>query len=237
LRHERYFAQIRAANSETEIKMDAADMRQGQSSSAVLIGRFQPFHLGHAWLLAQALQGGRQAIVLIGSAGMARSVKNPFTVAEREAMVLADLSPVQRARVCCYGLPDCGDDAQWVQAVRAQVRAAESAGAADGEQGGGFTAEDRPAQPPVLLGHFKDESSYYLRLFPEWTLQSVQSFRHINATDIRAQYFAAPACGQADFAALPPGTLAFLKAFAQSADYRALAQAAQHAQALKKPRI
>src|SRR4051812_5559138 len=46
---------------------------------AVLIGRFQPFHQGHAGLLAKALAVAPKVVVVLGSSFHARSAKNPFT--------------------------------------------------------------------------------------------------------------------------------------------------------------
>lgn len=46
--------------------------------AAVLIGRFQPFHNGHAALLAKALETAPRVIVVLGSAFAARNAKNPF---------------------------------------------------------------------------------------------------------------------------------------------------------------
>src|SRR6185369_8381910 len=44
---------------------------------AVVIGRFQPFHRGHAALLGHALEVAPSVLVVIGSAGAPRLVKNP----------------------------------------------------------------------------------------------------------------------------------------------------------------
>ena len=52
----------------------------------VFIGRFQPFHKGHLAVIEAGLEQADQLIVLCGSAHQARSVRNPWTVAEREAM-------------------------------------------------------------------------------------------------------------------------------------------------------
>jgi len=51
------------------------------------IGRFQPFHIGHYEVLIQALSMADTVLVLIGSAGKPRSIKNPWTYDERENMV------------------------------------------------------------------------------------------------------------------------------------------------------
>lgn len=43
----------------------------------VFIGRFQPFHKGHAKVLRQALESASQVIILAGSAHQPRSTRNP----------------------------------------------------------------------------------------------------------------------------------------------------------------
>ncbi|MBG6222322.1 cytidyltransferase-like protein [Janthinobacterium sp. CG_23.4] len=68
------------------------------ADAAILIGRFQPFHNGHAGLLQTALASAAQVVVVLGSAFHARSAKNPFTWQERAAMIAATLPETQRAR-------------------------------------------------------------------------------------------------------------------------------------------
>src|SRR5277367_4783285 len=55
----------------------------------VFIGRFSPFHNGHAEVLKRALETSNLVLVLVGSSGNARTTKNPFTFEEREAMIRA----------------------------------------------------------------------------------------------------------------------------------------------------
>ena len=69
--------------------------------TAVLIGRFQPFHLGHLALLQQALRTAQQVVVVLGSAFQARSPKNPFTWQERQSLILGSLPAQDAARVRC----------------------------------------------------------------------------------------------------------------------------------------
>jgi bifunctional NMN adenylyltransferase/nudix hydrolase len=41
-----------------------------------------------------------------------------------------------------------------------------------------------------LIGHFKDDSSYYLRLFPEWQMVELDSLKDsISATPLREAYY------------------------------------------------
>jgi bifunctional NMN adenylyltransferase/nudix hydrolase len=53
----------------------------------ILIGRFSPFHNGHAEVLKRAKQTSKAVLVLVGSSGQARTTKNPFTFEERKAMI------------------------------------------------------------------------------------------------------------------------------------------------------
>ena len=61
-------------------------------STAVIIGRWQPFHLGHETLLNAALATSERVVVVICAAFRARESRNPFTWQERQAMVQASLT-------------------------------------------------------------------------------------------------------------------------------------------------
>ncbi|MFC6659715.1 MFS transporter [Deinococcus multiflagellatus] len=54
---------------------------------AVYIGRFQPPHAAHLHTMRAALAGHGQLLVLLGSANLARSVKNPWSAAERARLI------------------------------------------------------------------------------------------------------------------------------------------------------
>ncbi len=53
----------------------------------VFMGRFQPLHIGHQFVIDQALQRADHVILLVGSANVARNPRNPFTVEERIGMI------------------------------------------------------------------------------------------------------------------------------------------------------
>lgn len=139
---------------------------------AVVIGRFQPFHNGHAALLQQALASAPRVLVLLGSALQARTSKNPFSWEERAAMISATLDDSERKRFSFVPLRDYYDDRRWVAAARAAV--------AHWSGNSGRIA---------LLGHLKDASSYYLQRFPDWQLLEVPQQGDIDATAVRALYF------------------------------------------------
>ncbi|TCS35637.1 bifunctional NMN adenylyltransferase/nudix hydrolase [Paucimonas lemoignei] len=141
---------------------------------AVLIGRFQPFHNGHAALLRRALATAPKVVVVLGSSFHARSAKNPFTWQERAAMISTTLADEERERISFVALRDYYEDARWSNAVREKV--------AEAAPGAGRVA---------LIGYFKDASSYYLNHFPQWELIAAEMEEDIDATAIRRILFEA----------------------------------------------
>ncbi|WP_312567866.1 bifunctional nicotinamide-nucleotide adenylyltransferase/Nudix hydroxylase [Comamonas sp.] len=140
--------------------------------TAVLIGRFQPFHNGHLALLQQALQTAQQVVVVLGSAYQARSPKNPFTWQERATLIRMSVPAADAARVHCVPVRDYYDEPRWVQAVMAAVHA------------------QVPANARIaLVGHFKDDSSNYLARFPGWELLSLPRQGNFDGTPTRELYW------------------------------------------------
>lgn len=167
---------------------------------AVLIGRFQPFHNGHAALLAQALATAPLVVVVLGSAHAARNAKNPFNWHERAAMIAATLDAATQERVRFVPLRDYYDDRRWGEAVMAAV-----------------AAQHAPAARVALIGFLKDASSHYLKRFPGWTLVSARQSGEIDATAIRRVYFEGEdaAATQALLGGLvPPAIAHYLKGWA-----------------------
>lgn len=174
-------------------------MRASQQMG-VLIGRFQPLHLGHCYLIEQALQHCDTLYLAIGSADRARNVKNPWTFKERQHLIGCQFpgAPLQFA-----GIPDFFyAETAWIDAIKAIV---------------GHT--DRV----TLFGHNKDSSSYYLNEFPTWRSIELPDFKEINATAIRQEYFENE---NIDMNTLPPITVDFLKAFQFTPSFQRLAEEA-----------
>ncbi len=146
----------------------------------VFIGRFQPFHNGHLSVIEAGLQQAEQMIILCGSAHQPRSVRNPWTVAEREAMIRGAVKEAENARIHVAPLMDIVyNDESWVRNVQATIN-------------GLVTAHHGvPHKLPKvgLIGHSKDQSSYYLNLFPQWGAVAVDNYRGISATPIREAIF------------------------------------------------
>ena len=177
---------------------------------AVLIGRFQPPHLGHLALLKHALAQADKVVVVLGSALQARSPKNPFTWQERARMFAGALRSDEAARVEFVPIRDYYDEPRWVTAVREAV-----------------TSHSTPGARIALVGHFKDASSSYLAQFPGWELVSLPRQNSIDATPIRDAYFAASPTDKSDgFSTLaqmlPQSSLTFLQQFSQTPAYTQL---------------
>lgn len=170
----------------------------------VFIGRFQPFHLAHYETVKIALQHAEQVILCLGSAQNERSLKNPFLAEERKQMILANFSSEQQQRILFTDIIDVYNDEKWKALVREKV------------------AELVPSSAKIgLIGHEKDESSYYLDLFPEWQRVPLDSLQGaISATPLRERYYQ----GEIVPDVFPQGTLEFLKHFQTTATYQQLQQ-------------
>lgn len=56
--------------------------------TGMIVGRFQPFHLGHSIILERALDQCNKVIVVIGSAQESRTPLNPLSASEREQLII-----------------------------------------------------------------------------------------------------------------------------------------------------
>lgn len=145
----------------------------------VFIGRFEPFHNGHAAVARHALGRARKLVFLVGSADTPRTIKNPWTVAERTVMIQAALGDAA-GRLVIRPLRDrLYNEALWIADVQRTVAEAVRA------DGGGADARIG------LVGMDKDASSYYLREFPQWPLVEVRHVQALSATELRDYLFEA----------------------------------------------
>lgn len=88
-------------------------------NTALFIGRFQPFHSGHASVVQHlATLGYDRVIIGIGSTQYNRQSENPLTLAERITCIVATLN--QTENIPSYSIvliPDIHDDKRWVAHV------------------------------------------------------------------------------------------------------------------------
>ncbi len=153
---------------------------------AIYIGRFQPVHYGHLDTIRQALDKAQYLLMFLGSAQESRSKKNPFTVQEREQLII-------------HSMIEQGYDADMLRQsmhFRPSHDGIESAWKAEiQEQTDALAQKLFPEKSAkiALIGYYKDDSSYYIKEFPNWSLLEVAPFivqdRLISATDIRNAYY------------------------------------------------
>lgn len=136
----------------------------------VFIGRFQPAHEGHLSALAQAASRCKHLVILVGSANACRSPRNPWTYKEREDELKQKLVQRNITNFKIFPLNDYKyNDPQWITDVRETVEYAKQ-----------FTEYG----PVTLFGYWK-EGNDYLRWFPDWKFQGLESTVHIDATTVR----------------------------------------------------
>jgi len=187
----------------------------------VFIGRFEPFHNGHRYVLERALAQARKVIVIVGSAGRPRTTKNPWNAEERAVMIRHSIPTSVEGgadRVLIRAVSDFADnDELWSRAIQDQVKRALT------------EAGDDPVSVRVgLIGHDKDASSYYLRMFPQWKRVEAQSVAmSLSATHVRDAFLdRANEAGNLMLveSAVPPPVFEFLKSFRATPAFAALAK-------------
>ena len=139
----------------------------------VFIGRFQPLHLGHQEVITRARKLAKNVLVLVGSAGVARSVRNPFTFEERRQMIQTVFPDVIVDRIHDHTY----NDAAWILEVQQAVNNMSAL----------WYGNEKPKIG--LIGCAKDHTSYYLKLFPDWDSEAVQFVNPLNATAFRQEMF------------------------------------------------
>ena len=88
--------------------------------AAVMIGRYQPFHLGHLELVRQVLEENHEIIILIGSSQANFTLKNPFTAGERVWMIRDSLieSKIDLSRVFLVNVTDDENNVKWFSNIK-----------------------------------------------------------------------------------------------------------------------
>jgi bifunctional NMN adenylyltransferase/nudix hydrolase len=190
----------------------------------VFIGRFQPLHIGHEHVIARTLEQVERLIVLVGSANVARDPRNPFTYAEREAMLRSAFRhEMAQGRLIIAPIEDhLYSDTAWVTQVQRKVRAL----VLEHGNGHGFQNHGLKDFRVALAGYGKDSSSYYLKLFPEWeNLQVESQYGTFSSNDVRQRYF--QRIPEVPASILSAGVADFLREFMLGEPFKALLEEAE----------
>ncbi|MBM2851490.1 MAG: cytidyltransferase [Candidatus Nitrosotenuis sp.] len=79
----------------------------------LLIGRFQPFHLGHLDAVKFALSSVDELLIGIGSSNKFSEKRNPFSADERKEMIESSLDESTLGKIKIYYIPDVNDHDKW----------------------------------------------------------------------------------------------------------------------------
>ena len=181
---------------------------------AIFIGRFSPFHIGHKAIIDIALESVDHVAIAIGSANAPRSYRNPFTTIEREQMIRGAYTKEQNRRIYIRGVEDSMyNDVAWIERIQAFV-----ASVIDQVK---FLNPEKNDFKIALIGHEKDHTSFYLKLFPQWESIAVPNISNINSTDIRNDYFLHQAV---NYEIIPDNVYDFLNSFTGSEEYKEICE-------------
>lgn len=93
------------------------------SLPALVVGRFQPFHLGHLDLARRALDGHGGLVVAVTGAQFNYAEKHPFTAGERLDMIRGSLAEdgADMARCAAVPVENTPNSAAWPAHLRAAL--------------------------------------------------------------------------------------------------------------------
>lgn len=193
-----------------------------QFGTLVYIGRFQPFHNGHYETIKLAQTLAHQVLVLVGSAFKPRTIKNPFSYMEREKLIISmfpngwkDTELTNWLRV--FPIEDqLYDDNVW--AAQVQNLVAEN------------TVWHKDTDKVGIIGHDKDETSFYLKMFPQWEQVGMKNVDRIDGTNLRQEYFTK---NYVDPKVVPEETWSFLMNFSKCPEYVTLCKEYEFIQGYK----
>ena len=79
----------------------------------LLIGRFQPFHLGHLDAVLFGLSRTENLFICIGSSNKSNEKKNPFSAKERREMIISSIEASMIDRIKIFDIPDIDNHEKW----------------------------------------------------------------------------------------------------------------------------
>ncbi len=85
--------------------------------NGLLIGRFQPFHLGHLEALQFALSKVDKLWIGLGSSNKPIEKNNPFSAEERKEMILSSIDDPMKDKISIYFIPDLDDHVKWIEKI------------------------------------------------------------------------------------------------------------------------
>jgi bifunctional NMN adenylyltransferase/nudix hydrolase len=158
-----------------------------------------------------------QLVIIAGSANQPRTYKNPFTFEERKRMILAATAGLNMRVYVEPNIDTIYNDQAW--AVRVQ---------------GIYSKYRILGTKDAVIGHKKDDSSFYLDMFPQWEYINVEQIEPLSAVDIRDLYFKESVNYKFIQGVIPETTYDFLLDFAHTEEYRQIIREREFVATYKK---
>lgn len=192
-------------------------------NTLVLIGRFQPIHSAHLEIIKRATALCDKLIVVVGSSYQPRTYKNPFTFDERARMIRAATAGLSIQVSVEANTDTIYNDQAW--AVRVQQIVAK-------HTWDNFGPKDD--MKVGIIGHKKDDSSFYLDMFPQWGFEDVKLIEFLSAVDIRDLYFKREVNMKFIKGVVPESTFDFLEQFRTTPEYEQIIREREFVETYKK---
>ncbi|UCD02127.1 MAG: nicotinamide-nucleotide adenylyltransferase [Promethearchaeota archaeon] len=98
---------------------DTEPLNMKGNDIALFIGRFQPLHHGHIYVLKQILKSYKKVKIGIGSSQLSHTINDPFTSEERKKFLNASLEKrgISSKKYEIYNIPDIFNAKKWVNHV------------------------------------------------------------------------------------------------------------------------
>ncbi|TXH01671.1 MAG: hypothetical protein E6R05_05330 [Candidatus Moraniibacteriota bacterium] len=93
--------------------------------NALFIGRFQPFHNGHLYILQKCLELAERVVILVAKAEAQGEENDPWGVSDRKRMVCEAIRQigVEKRVTHIFSCPDYPSDKKWLSEVKKRVGA------------------------------------------------------------------------------------------------------------------
>ena len=169
-------------------------------NTIVFILRAQPVHNAHIEIIKKASRMADKVIAIVGSSRQPRTYKNPFSADERATMIRSSIPELDNVYLAS-NTDSIYNDQAWC--IRIQEIVSKYSGNNIG-----------------IIGHEKDSSSWYLKMFPQWDRIEVDNIvEPLDATSIRDLYFRKDFNPKFISNVVPPSVLEYLMEFKETPAY------------------
>ncbi len=157
-----------------------------QYQQAVVIGRFQIAHNGHLKIFSKAFELADYVNICIGSSGIAPDCKNPFSFDERVSFINGILKEAGYSDKRYTFTPlydDTYNNFGWSSQIHESIKEVERVAVSMK-----VVSPDDTRPKIVLVGHKKDDTEYYIRMF-SWPFIDVDAGTKVTASTIRRHMY------------------------------------------------